>query len=1262
MGIGVVTMIRASLLRLLCAVSLSSHVLAAPEVVLLWPEGAPGAVGDTERDCPSLTIYRAPAKTANGAAVVICPGGGYGGLAMDHEGHEIARWLNSFGVTGAILRYRHAPRYRHPAPMQDVQRAIRHVRSRSVELGVDPGRVGVLGFSAGGHLAATAATLFREGKPAAEDPVERLSSRPDFAVLCYPVIDLRGPHAHRGSARNLLGADATGERLDEMSLQRRVTKGTPPTFLFHTNADRGVPPENSVLFYQALRQAGVPAELHIYRDGPHGVGLDRHAAIRSWPDQARLWMKHLGVLEKRSGTSWIWLGSEAGERQVVYFRRRIEIDDRIASASLAASCDNHMTVFVNGKRVLTSGQWEEPVRADLKGKLRQGTNIVAVRARNDGGPAGLVVRIEVRTAGGETVVVSTDRLWWASSERQEGWTSVDFEPEAWGPATELARLGEGPWAERVTLATLEKAAVSSPSLATLAEHLTVLPGFRAELLYSVPKEEKGSWVSLAVDPKGRLITSDQYGSLYRITPPEPGQALDPSAIEEIELDIGGAPGLLYAFDSLYVVRGEGRQGLYRVRDTDGDDQFDEIELLRRLRGGGEHGPHSVILSPDGESLYVCGGNHTDIPDPEKSVVPRVWQEDLLLPRMWDAGGHAHGKLAPGGWIARTDPDGKTWELVVIGFRNEFDIAFSAEGELFTFDADMEWDIGTPWYRPTRVNHGVSGADFGWRSGTGKWPEYYPDSLGSVVDIGPGSPTGIAFGTGARFPEKYQRALYIGEWSYGKLYAVHLEPDGATWKGTAEQFIAGSPLPVTDLVVNPRDGALYVIIGGRRTQSGLYRITHESSPPARKLEPRVTPEARIRRRLEAFHSRPDARAVDAAWKYLGHPDRALRHAARLAIEHRPVAEWSERALAEKEPQAAILALIALARHGTADVKDRLLEALGRIDRAKLDPSLRLSLLRAYGLAFVRLGRPDEATAREIAGRLNRQYPAPSYELNRELSQLLIHLEAGDVVEKTLALLARAPTQEEQIHYALALRSLEKGWTLEQRRTYFAWFHGAQDFHGGHSFRGFLRNIKNEARARLGDEEKRALADVLRERPAGEVLAELPRPKGPGKEWKIDDVLRLVGNGLEGRDFHNGKNMFAAASCFRCHRFAGEGAAAAPDLTGLSGRFNVRDLLESLTEPDKVISDQYQATVFVMKDGSAHVGRIVNMSGDNLSVNTDMMDPNRIRGLDRRNILSMHPSRTSLMPAGLLDPLNGDEVLDLLAYLLSRGDPGNRMFLK
>src|SRR5262245_23370463 len=222
---------------------------------------------------------------------------------------------------------------------------------------------------------------------------------------------------------------------------------------------------------------------------------------------------------------------------------------------------------------------------------------------------------------------------------------------------------------------------------------------------------------------------------------------------------------------------------------------------------------------------------------------------------------------------------------------------------------MEWDFNTPWYRPTRVCFAASGVDFGWRNGAGKWPPYYADSLPAAVNVGPGSPTGVTFGYGAKFPAKYQDALFINDWSYGKLYAVHLEPDGAGYKGTYEEFVTGTPLPLTDMVVRPQDGALYFAIGGRSTQSGLYRVTYvgkESTGESHPADAGATARA-TRRKLEAFHGKKDATAVDTAWPYLGNEDRYLRYAARVAIEHQDSAGWKQKALTEKDPQAAIQAL-------------------------------------------------------------------------------------------------------------------------------------------------------------------------------------------------------------------------------------------------------------------------------------------------------------------------------------------------------------------
>ncbi|HND52705.1 MAG TPA: alpha/beta hydrolase [Pirellulaceae bacterium] len=268
-----------------------------PPAELLWPKGAPGAVGEEDRDRPDLRAYLPPAEKATGTGVIICPGGGYAILAYDHEGHQLAKWFNSRGIAAFVLKYRLTPRYRHPAPLDDAQRAIRHVRANSQRYGVDPKRIGIMGFSAGGHLASTAATHFDAGKPDAADPVDRQSCRPDFAVLCYAVVSFTEPFGHTGSKRNLLGDNADPKMAELLSNEKQVTEQTPPTFLFHTGDDTGVPVENALAFYAACRKAKVPAELHVYQFGPHGVGLaPADPAVNGWKDRLAEWLQASGLL------------------------------------------------------------------------------------------------------------------------------------------------------------------------------------------------------------------------------------------------------------------------------------------------------------------------------------------------------------------------------------------------------------------------------------------------------------------------------------------------------------------------------------------------------------------------------------------------------------------------------------------------------------------------------------------------------------------------------------------------------------------------------------------------------------------------------------------------------------------------------------------------------------------------------------------------------------------------------------------------------
>ncbi|MEI8089083.1 MAG: c-type cytochrome [Opitutaceae bacterium] len=856
--------------------------------------------------------------------------------------------------------------------------------------------------------------------------------------------------------------------------------------------------------------------------------------------------------------------------------------------------------------------------------------------------------------------------------------------------------------------------------------LQVAPGFKVELIYTVPKEEQGSWVALTVDPKGRMYAADQYGAIYRLTLPPLGSTAG-TKVEKLAITLPavvltadseplppppkkgkgadglppsiGAHGLLYAFDSLYVMIDEvpNRRGIWRLRDTDGDDQFDEVKFLCEMKSlGGEHGPHSLTLSPDGKSIYFVNGNHTDLPTNLNKSRPVRWDEDHLLPRMWDARGHAKGKYAPGGYVGRMDPEGKTVELFALGFRNQFDIAFDQNGELFTYDSDMEWDQGSPWYIPTRINHVVDAGDYGWRSGAGRWPAYYADSLPSVIDVGPGSPTGTVFGTGAKFPAKYQRAFFAADWTYGTLYAMHLKPSGASFTAEKEEFVAGKPLPLTDVVIHPGDGSMYFAVGGRRTQSALYRVTYtgtENTAPVAALPP--TPEAQLRRRLEALHAEgtgPEAIAI--AWPHLASPDRFIRFAARAAIERQLPANWTERALKEKNPQAAIEALIALARVGEKHFQPQIIDALTRLDYAQQPAELRLPLLRAWQLTFTRMGKPDAATCARVATLLDPLFPATDALVNRELVSLLIFLDSPTVVAKTVpllsiaehpgtapeeiasrALLARndgygrtvqsvtdARADRQQIAYAYALRNATVGWTPELRTQFFAWFPRTSEWKGGASFTGFLRNIRNESLAKISDPLERQKFDDLSKVPVHSIVAGAVSPKGPGQTYTVESAAALFPAKLTGRDFAQGKAMFSATACIFCHRFNGEGAGIGPDISGAGNRYSVKDLLENIIEPSKVISDQYGTEQLTMADGEVIIGRVVAEDPNRYSVMTNPFAPDELARPEIAKVRSRKPYPISMMPAGLANALNPDELKDLVAYLLSGGNPNDPMFAK
>ena len=426
------------------------------------------------------------------------------------------------------------------------------------------------------------------------------------------------------------------------------------------------------------------------------------------------------------------------------------------------------------------------------------------------------------------------------------------------------------------------ATIESPDGLFVGRDFSVAKNFKLELLHVSRIGTEGQWVPTTWDTKGRLIVAS-YNSehLLRLTVPPVGSTA-PLQIERIMSNVGAAEGTLVAFDSLFInvnrsnVR---RHGIYRLTDTNGDDKYDQIRVLRNLQGTGDHGTHSLKLAPDGKSIFVLSGNATPLTDIQSSRVPRVWAEDNLVPRLsFVAPGPG---FSPESWIASFDPEGKNFELFAMGERNPVDQAFNKDGELFLYDSDMEWDMGTPWYRPTNVQHVISGADAGFRDGSRKHPAYYIDNYGVIETVGSGSPTGVTFGTKAKFPARYQDGMFISDWSYGNLWAVDIRPDGAGYQAAVSPFVSGRPFAVSGVIVNPADGSLLATTTGTE----FYRVTYTGSESTAATTPdtRFAALREVRHNLEKFHGKNTAGAVAAVWPYLGDSDRAIRYAARIALE-------------------------------------------------------------------------------------------------------------------------------------------------------------------------------------------------------------------------------------------------------------------------------------------------------------------------------------------------------------------------------------------
>lgn len=823
-----------------------------------------------------------------------------------------------------------------------------------------------------------------------------------------------------------------------------------------------------------------------------------------------------------------------------------------------------------------------------------------------------------------------------------------------------------------------------------AEIDRVSPGFEVQLVYEVPLDSQGSWVSLGMGPDGSLYASDQGKTgTYRIR--LSGTIDRPEAqVSRLPVAVSGAQGLVWAFDSLYAnVNGT---GLYRIRDTNGDGEPDAADFLGVSDGGGEHGVHDVILTEDGKELYFAAGNHSPIGEFTSSAVTN-WREDLLLPREWDARGHARGLLAPGGFVLRLNPDATERHVFSMGYRNEYGLALNGHDELFTYDSDMEWDMGAPWYRPTRIVHITSGSEYGWRSGTGKWPAYYEDSLPGILDIGPGSPTGVTSGLGAKFPAKYQHAIFALDWTFGTIYAVHLTPRGASYDAELEEFVTGVPLAVTDALVG-QDGHLYFTVGGRGGESKLYRVVYRGDESTASAPAPDTAEARdarqLRRQLEAFHGRQDPAALDAAWPHLSSPDRFLRWAARVAVEWQPADTWAQRAFTETDPQARITALVALARNGTSAHREGVTRALLDLDATTLTADQKLGALRAFALTFMRLGDPTPAERAEIVEQWHAMLPDPQRDdrVNTELIRNLIYLRDDGVTAKAIELirerpaaqpppwspttlqrseryggeplaLIKTPPPSAPLLYAFMLRTHREGWTTDLRRDYFEFLNFAAERRGGASYGLMLEDTRAEALRNTSPEDRAAVADLTGRSFVAAPDFEIRPPEGPGREWSIPEAAKAVARAqMTGRDFERGRSLYFSVGCGSCHRLNQYGGDVGPDLTTVASRFNANRILEKIIDPNLVVADQYLSSEVRLINGQVLVGLPVE-SGDAVTVHP--RDPQlEATTVPRSQVAAIERMDVSVMPPGLINGLNPDELRDLMAYIQSGGNAAHEMF--
>ena len=955
----------------------------------------------------------------------------------------------------------------------------------------------------------------------------------------------------------------------------------------------------------------------------------------------------------------LWLAVDGDGVGPYEFRRVFSVHGPLLKAVLHVAATGGVELRVNEHASLPPGAREY----DVTPFITNGVNRLSLTLTATNGAPRVALRLELNAGvAGQQWIVS-DAAW--ETRRGDG---------SWGNVL-LARLSgpEDPFPEAAAFDAYNGWRLAKGAdQATPAETLQTLPGFHVELVRSAQPGE-GSWIAMTFDGADRLVLAREKRGLIRL---EFNAGFKVQRVTEIDDTVEEVRGLTYAFYGLYAHANRGRE-LVRLMDRDRDGEYERRRTILRTEGGFGHGRNKLLVGTDGY-LYAAYGNNVKVPPEVAPNSPlRRYGEDQLLPCPWDRTMFDGQWDAPGGFVLRIDPRGREVELFAGGFRNPMGLAANSAGELFTFDADMEWDVGAPWYMPNRVLHVVSGADFGWRRGTGRFPDHYPDTLPSVVDIGLASPTAVVSGFLYRYPLRYQRALYICDWAYGRIMAVHLRIENGSYVGTPEQFVSGRPLNVTDLTIGP-DERLWFITGGRGTQSGLYRIRwhgdsasrDDSQGKGRAMEDAWSQLRALRKVHEQDHTRTE---FDRKWEAdrsleppLMQPElrtnRFLRHSRRLVLEN-----WLEsadpvkvRRLLQEPVRKSPDLLLALARARVDATTEYVVTNLLRaplpndLDRA-------ITAARTMSLTFIRRGAPDEALRARCLAWLERAYPHARWEVNHELIELLVYLRSTNVIAKTLPLLAAAERPEDLLQYTFCLRLVRDGWTPEARRAVFDALRRAAGKTGAKHYYWAVRKVREEFVGMLTPAERVELAEYFAdERPPLEIHGLRTRFV---RDWRAGDFAAELALPLSKRSFAGGRDALVAAQCTACHRVSVDPLLPAgligPDLSAVGARFGPRDLLAHILEPSQVIDEKYRPMVFTLRDGEEITGTVEHADADGFYVRPHPLAEGTVRVL-KSQVTSQKLSPVSLMPPGLLNGLQKEQVLDLLAYLHAGGDERHAVF--